>query len=92
MRAEGGVGDLVQDRAVVRAGDAGVQVRREGVDLVAGEGRVRREQRREVGPVQRRLRVVGREVQVGTGIERDRAIGERRVRVEQVALVLRDLT
>ena len=33
-----------------------------------------------------------RVVEVGAGVERDRAVvGERRVRVEQVALVLRDL-
>ena len=47
---------------------------------------------REVGVVERRLRVVLRVVQVGAGVERDRRlVGERRVRVQQVALVLRDL-
>jgi len=37
--AEGRVGDLVEDRAVVGASDARVQVGREGIDLVAGERR-----------------------------------------------------
>ena len=32
VRAEGGVGDVVEDRAIVRAGDAGVEVGREFVD------------------------------------------------------------
>ena len=68
-----------------------VEEGREGVALVAGERRVRREERREVGVVERRLRVVLRVVEVGAGVERDRAVGERRVRVDQVALVLGDL-
>ncbi len=51
-----------------------------------------RQERREVGVVERRLRVVLRVVQVGAGVEGDRrVVGERRVRVEQVALVLLDL-
>ena len=72
------------DHAVLEEG-------REGVALVAGEGRVRGEEGREVGVVERRLRVVLGVVEVGAGVEVDRAVGERRVRVDQVALVLGDL-
>ena len=79
------------DAALVRAGDALVEVGRQPVELVAREGRVRREQAREVGVVERRARIVGRVVEVGAGVERDAAVGERRVGVLEVALVLRDL-
>ncbi len=92
VRLEGGRGDALEDLAFVGAGDALVEEGRERVRLVAGERRVRAEERREVGVVERRLRVVLRVVQVRAGVERDRpVVGERRMRVEEVALVLRDL-
>ena len=50
-----------------------------------------REEAREVGVVERRRRVVRRVVEVGAGVERDPAVGERRVGVLEVALVLGDL-
>ena len=91
VRSKRRVRDAVEDRSVVRAGDAFVEIGREVVDLVAGEGRVRREQPRELRVEQRRLLVVRREMQIRASVERDGAVGERRVGVEQVALVLGDL-
>ena len=86
-----GGGDLLDDRAVVRAGDPRVEEARELVQLIARERRVGRQERREVGSVERRHRVIGRVVQIGAGSQGDAAVGERGVRVHQVALVLGDL-
>ena len=93
VRPEGGVGDSLEDRRRRpgrRRGRRG-RSRARPTWSPANDGFVA-EERREVGVVERRLRVVLRVVQVGAGVERDRRlVGERRVRVEQVALVLRDL-
>jgi len=93
VRAEGGVGDSLEDCAsVVGADHAGFEKVDQGVAFVAYECGVHRHERREYREVERRLRVVLGVVQVGTPVERDhRVVAERRVRVEGIALVLGDL-
>ena len=93
VRLERGRGDALEDLALVRARDAlveeGREVRRAGRRRTTGSSRAASAKS---AWIQRRRRVVLGVVQVRAGVERDRAVvGERRVRVEQVALVLRDL-
>jgi hypothetical protein len=81
-------GATLEDGALVGAADPLVEEGREGVSLIAGERRVRREKAGEVSVVERRGWVVLGEVEIGAGVERDPAVGEGRMRVDQVALVL----
>jgi hypothetical protein len=91
VRFEHGRGDLLEDRAIVRADDVLLEEAGQLADGRAREERVQGEERLEVGVVQRGRRVVLGVVQVRARLQFDRAIRERRVGVHEVTLVLRDL-